>query len=141
MAGDKCEVHRGALAIGFGLGLEEIGIAVDEHQAVTAAAAQREHRPQQDRAIAAEHNRKVPGIEHFGDRVSQARRPVHDRLSIQHPRFRIGTALLRRDRQAAGATSADPVCETEAEQLLRKARNAVTPQAERRWGFDNGVAA
>ena len=39
----------------------EVEMPVEERQAVLAAPAQREHRPEQDRAVAAEHERLLPG--------------------------------------------------------------------------------
>ena len=56
------EIHRGAFAIRLRLGLEEIRVAVDKQQAVVSAPPKRQHRAEEDRAIAAENDRKLSRV-------------------------------------------------------------------------------
>src|ERR671922_2591536 len=55
-SGDERKLHRRSLARGLGLGLVEVGVSVEEQQAVAAAASERERVPEQDAAVAAEHD-------------------------------------------------------------------------------------
>jgi hypothetical protein len=54
--------RRCRAAQGVDLGLVKIRVAVDVEHAVPSALPQRQHRPQQQRAIASQHHRELPVI-------------------------------------------------------------------------------
>ena len=140
VAGDEGQVHRGAFAIRFRLGLEEIGVAVDEEQAVAATPSKREHRAQHDRAITAQNDRKLARVQHRFHRVGELGRPRRDGPGIEGARLGVGRGVLRRHRQPPGASRMDALCKTERKQLVGQALHAVRRQAQRGRGFENCVA-
>ncbi len=67
--GNESQFHRRGLAGRLGFGLVEVCVAVDEQEAVAAAAPERERVPDQDAAVAAEHDRELAAVEHWPDGV------------------------------------------------------------------------
>ena len=130
VAGDEGQVHGRALAVGLRLGLEEVGIAVDEEQAIAAAPPQREHRAQHDRAVAAQHHRKLARVQHRLYSVGELGRPRRDRLGIQDPGFGIGRRILRRHGQPPGAARMDALRKAQIKEPVGQALHAVGRQTQ-----------
>ena len=139
ITGGEGQIHRRSFALGLSLGLKEIGMAVDEEEAVAAASPQGEHRAEQDRAIAAEDNRKLARIEDRNDGVSEDRRPGSDRMRVQDMGLGIRRYILRRDRQPSGVTGKKALAKPDLQEPVGQTLDAVRRQAERGGRFKDGV--
>jgi hypothetical protein len=84
-SGDEGEVHRGGLAGWLGLRLVEVGVVVEEQQAVAAAASEGEADAEQDGAVAAEHDREGALIEDGADGVGEPGRVVAETVGVEQP--------------------------------------------------------
>lgn len=81
--GDKSELHRRGFAGRFGLRLVEVGVAVEEEQAIAAALPQGGHGAQQDAAVSAEDERELVTSQRVVDRCSEITRICRDRLRVE----------------------------------------------------------
>jgi hypothetical protein len=75
-AGGQGQIHGRGLAVGLGVRLVEVGVAIDEQQPVTPAPPQGQEAAKQNRAIPAEHERDVPDSQDLTDGVRQGVRVV-----------------------------------------------------------------
>jgi hypothetical protein len=124
------QVHRRGFAVRIDLGLVEVGVAVDEEQPEAAAPPERESGPEQNRAVAAEDDRELAGVEHALDCVRKHRRPVGDRLRVQRPRDRVTLGAVARRLDAPGVPRIQPVGQTVLQQARRETLDARRLQSE-----------
>ena len=128
-SGDKGEVHRGGLAGWFGLGLVEVGVAVQEQQAVAAAASEGEADAEQDGAVAAEHDREGALVEDGADGVGEPGRVVAQAVGVEQARAGIDARVERREGQPGSALGAEPLGESGRQEGLGQGLDPGSAQA------------
>ena len=103
---DQREIHGCRLPIGIGFGLKEIRLPVYEQQPVAASSAQRQCGTHDDRAVPAQHHRKLTFIQERLDGIRQLGGIGCDGACIEN--MRLGVALLasRRTRLDSSCMSA-----------------------------------
>ena len=103
------------------LGLVKVGVAVDVEHAVPSAPPERQHRPEQQRAIASQHDRELPVAKQRFHLISQRDRIVAQRLRVHHLGSRIRHAAISAGRNAARPASMETVGQASFEQDTRRA--------------------
>jgi len=99
-------------------------MAVDEEHAEPTAPFERQHGPEQDRAVPAEDDRELAGIEDSLDGVRQFRRPFCDRASVERPGLRVAVEAVRRRLQTGGVSRVQAITKPVAKKLTG---NLLTP--------------
>jgi hypothetical protein len=102
--------------VGSASGLVEVGVSVEEQQAVAAAASERERVPEQDAAIAAEHDRKRTVVQDSADRVREAGGVVAQTARVEHARLGVDPPVEGRSGQPLPAPGSEPLGEPYREQ-------------------------
>jgi hypothetical protein len=120
--------------------LVEVGVPVEEEQAVAPAPPQRERAPEQDAAVAADHDRELAAVEHRPDGVGEPQRVVAKADRVEHPGRRIDPRVKGRGSQPAGTSSPEPLGQTRREQGIGQGLDPLCAQAETRWRLDDRVA-
>ena len=136
---DQRQIHRRGLPVRLGLGLVEVGVAVDEQQPEAPSPPKGQRRPEEDRAVATEHEWEVAGVDHLAGRVGELQRVVAQGRRIEQTGGRDRDRIVRRGRHAAGVPRADQVGEPGIEECRRKAFDAPREQSEHRRSFDDRV--
>jgi hypothetical protein len=91
---------------------------------VSSTPAQREHRPEQERAIASQHDRELPVVKDRFYLIGQQSRIVVQWLRVQHLGPRIGHAAVTARRKAACPACIETVGQAGFEQDSRRALHA-----------------
>jgi hypothetical protein len=92
---------------------------VGEEPPVPAAPAQREHRAEQDRAVAAEHERRLAGVEHLADRAGEVDGVARDARGVAEAVPGIAPPVVHRRVDPAGPPRAEPLRQPRSEQRSR----------------------
>ena len=131
------EVERGYLAVRLVARVLEIGMSVDEGQAVAAPATQRQHRPGHDAAVAAEDDREAAAVKrriHSGSKVAcDSRNP----LRIQDPHLRITDITVRRNAHTHLVSRAEARMQASLPQCAGARFHPTRPQAKTGRHVDN----
>src|SRR5262245_12617327 len=118
----------------------EVGMTVEEQQAVAAAPPQRQGAAEQDAAVAADHDGEFAAVDDPADGVGQARRILGQALGIEHGRRALAHRIVLGRLHALIAPGVERARQADLQQDLRRAFDAAGPQAERRGGLDDGEA-
>ena len=134
------QVHRGGLTAGIGFRLVEVGVPVDEQQPVAAASAEGQQVAEQDRAVAAEHDRDVAPVEHLTGRRGEQMRVVAKPRRVEHAGVGVTRPVVGQRTHASATTGPEPVGEAGRQQRLRKPLDAAGEEPERRRRLDDHIA-
>ncbi len=119
-AGGQGELHRGRLPGRLRRRLVEVGVAVEEQQAVASAAFQGEEVAEQDRAVTAEDHGKAAPVENTADRVGQAGGVLRDTGRVEDPGGRVPLGIVSRRLDPAGPRRPQAVLQPRVEQSRRQ---------------------
>ena len=114
------QLHRGRLAVRIDVGLIEVGMAVEEEEAMPAAPPERQQGAEKNRAVTAEHEGEIAVFQHRFDRIGEAGRPVGHGASVQRPGRGVARWVIRRHIDAAGAARTQLFGQALLEQPLRQ---------------------
>src|SRR5262245_3995272 len=112
-------------------------MAVEEQKPRAPVAPHRQHAAEQDRAVAAEHDRELAMPPRPHNRIGQRTRIVGDPLWVQEFGRRVAPWIVRRRLDPAEALRAKTLGEPRVEQRLRQSLYALWKQAEDRWRLDD----
>jgi hypothetical protein len=134
------QVHRGGLAARFGCWLVEVGVPIDEQQPVTASSAQCEQVAEQDRAVAAEHDRDLPMVEDLTGRRGEQMRVVAKPCCVEHAGDGVTPPVVGGRAHTSAAARPEPVGEACRQQRLREPLDAAGEEPEYRRSLDDHIA-
>jgi hypothetical protein len=112
-------------------------MAVEEQQARAPVAPHCEQAAEQDRAVAAKHDRELPPPPHARHGVGQRARIVGDPLRVQELGRGVAPWIVGRRLDPGEALRAKTLGEARVEQRLRQGLYALWKQAQDRWRLDD----
>ena len=129
-AGGQRQVHRGSLAVRILARVGEVGVAVEEQQAVASAPAKRKKRPQKDAAVTAEHDGEGTPGQHGAYRIAERTSVVGERRRIPEATPGVDLAGIGRWRDKRPASGCQPLGKSGIEQDPGELLHALGKQAE-----------
>jgi hypothetical protein len=123
----------------LGLRLVEVGVPVQEQQAVAGAAPQRQGDAEQDGAVAAEHDRDCLGVDGGAEGVGQRDGVVAQPVRVEQTRGRVDLGVEGRGGQPRPGPGAQPLGQAGGEQGLGEPLDPRGAQAEVGGRLDDGV--
>src|SRR5262245_18950869 len=116
-------------------------MAIDEQQAEPAAAPQRKHRAEQDRAVASENQCEFTTVQHMCGRVRELRAPLRDGACVSSSSVSVSVETVRWRFYTPGMARVETLGEAVLEQCAREAIDAGRLKTQNRRGFDNCAAS
>jgi hypothetical protein len=133
------QIHRGGLATGFGIRLVEVGVAVDEQQAEAPAPAQGQKVPEQDRTVAAEHDRDSATVENLAGGVGEFVRVVPEPRRVEQSGGGVARRVVRTGNHTARVVRTEGIRQTGPEQRFRQVLHPTWEESEHGWSLDDDV--